>query len=175
MKKGTLFLSVSLITCLSLFSFQCSDDDDDLTSGDVNYSTFAAIEADTTLTFFMQALKASGLEEMLRGNQGPYTIFAPTNSVFARVDSAVLDTLLAHAQDSLRTVLEYHIVRSQLSVNDLKASDSVTTLQGSKIDVDTTLAGGVRLNSSANVDLNGVTTDNGVVYKINGLLIPRRL
>ena len=60
-----------------------------------------------------QALEQAGMIETLRG-EGPFTVFAPTDTAFAAVPEATMSTLLApENRETLRTLLGYHVVEGE--------------------------------------------------------------
>merc|ERR1719183_2236311 len=62
------------------------------------------------LSTLVTAVKAAGLVNTLSG-KGPFTVFAPTNEAFAKLDKRVLEYLLEPAhKDKLQKLLTYHVV-----------------------------------------------------------------
>ena len=90
-------------------------------------------EASTLVT----AVTAAGLGETLSGT-GPFTVFAPSNAAFAKVDKATLDGLLKpESKDKLAALLKYHVVAGNVKSGDLakliadgKGTATVKTLNG---------------------------------------------
>ena len=64
------------------------------------------------LSTLVAAVKAAGLVDTLNG-PGPFTIFAPTNDAFAKIDKATLDQLLADPKGALTKILTYHVIAGQ--------------------------------------------------------------
>jgi len=129
------------------------------------------------------ALKAADLVNALSGD-GPFTVFAPTNDAFAKIDVKTLNSLLEPKNKSLlAAILTYHVVPGNLMASDVvKAlkkgggTVEVTTLNGQKLKV---VKGdkGIWL-----VDQNGnkspiVKTDivakNGVIHVIGDVVMPK--
>ena len=68
------------------------------------------------------ALKAADLVEALQG-VGPFTVFAPTNDAFAKIDSETLNSLLEKDnQKSLANILTYHVISSKIVATDVVAA-----------------------------------------------------
>ena len=63
------------------------------------------------------AVVAAGLVETLSG-EGPFTVFAPTDSAFANLPEGTLDAVLAD-NDLLTSILTYHVVGSTALSTDL--------------------------------------------------------
>jgi uncharacterized surface protein with fasciclin (FAS1) repeats len=71
-------------------------------------------------TTLVAAVKAAGLVDTLQG-PGPFTVFAPTNSAFAKLPAGTVDSLLKpESKPTLTKVLTYHVVPGRLSSVDLK-------------------------------------------------------
>jgi len=128
------------------------------------------------------ALKAADLVGALQGD-GPFTVFAPTNDAFAKLDSNTLSSLLeAKNQKALANILTYHVVSGKLT-----ATDVVSALKSGNGSVDLTALNGQVINVMQKdgkiwlKDLNGnyseiVATDvmgsNGVIHVINTVVMP---
>jgi uncharacterized surface protein with fasciclin (FAS1) repeats len=68
------------------------------------------------------ALKAAGLVGALQA-EGPFTVFAPTNAAFAKIDSKTLNALLEEKnQKALANILTYHVVSGKLTATDVVAA-----------------------------------------------------
>jgi uncharacterized surface protein with fasciclin (FAS1) repeats len=112
------------------------------------------------------ALQAAGLVETLKG-KGPFTVFAPTDTAFAKIPKAQLDALLAD-KAKLTAVLTYHVVSGAVMSKDVKAG-MVKTVQGSSLTVST--MGGVKVDN-ANVTAVDIIADNGVIHVIDTVVLP---
>ena len=129
------------------------------------------------------ALKAADLVGALQGD-GPFTVFAPTNDAFAKLDSKTLSSLLEKEnQKALANILTYHVVSGKLA-----ASDVVAALKKGNGSVDLTALNGQVINVMQKdgkiwlKDSNGnyseiVATDvmgsNGVIHVINTVVMPK--
>lgn len=131
----------------------------------------------------VSAVTAAGLGEMLSG-PGPYTIFAPTNAAFEKIDSATLDTLMsAEGTEDLTGILQYHVVEGNVDAATLTQAITDAGEEGYTI----TTAGGGTLTAMMDGD-NVVLTDaaggtstvtatdveasNGVIHVIDTVLMP---
>jgi uncharacterized surface protein with fasciclin (FAS1) repeats len=91
----------------------------DIAAGNKDFSTLVA------------AVKAAGFVETLSGD-GPFTVFAPTNSAFEALPKDALDDLLKpENKDKLKGILTYHVVSGKVMAADVKAGD-VATVNGAK-------------------------------------------
>lgn len=113
------------------------------------------------------ALKAADLVDTLNG-EGPFTVFAPTDAAFAALPEGALEGLLAD-KAKLTAVLTLHVVAGKAEAADVVGLDSVTTVQGKTLDIDT--ANGVSVGG-ANVVQADVGASNGVIHVIDRVILP---
>jgi uncharacterized surface protein with fasciclin (FAS1) repeats len=124
---------------------------------------------DKSLTTLVKALKAAGLVETLSG-EGPFTVFAPTNDAFAQLPKGTLTKLLKpENQEQLKKILTYHVVSGSVKSKMLK-SGKVDTVEGSPITVK--IKGKKVMINNANVTKADIKTSNGVVHKIDRVIMP---
>ena len=64
------------------------------------------------LSTLVSAVGAAELVDTLNG-PGPFTIFAPANDAFAKIDKATLERLLADPKGDLTNILTYHVVAGE--------------------------------------------------------------
>lgn len=120
-------------------------------------------------TTLVAALKAAECVDVL-SNAGPFTVFAPTNDAFNKLPAGTVEDLLKPEKKSdLRNVLEYHVTTSSLKEEYFKDGMTIGMVNGSKLTV-SVKDGKIKVND-ANV-LAVVPASNGMVYVIDGVLIP---
>jgi transforming growth factor-beta-induced protein len=118
----------------------------------------------------LAAVKAAGLADTLSG-KGPFTVFAPTDAAFAKLDKDTLASLLKPENKAkLTAILTYHVVAGQLPAAALAGKREVTTLQGATLPVETAKSG-VRIGAAGVVSAD-VAATNGVVHAIDTVLLP---
>tara|TARA_B100000780_G_scaffold33686_1_gene21069 strand:+ start:4285 stop:4803 length:519 start_codon:yes stop_codon:yes gene_type:complete len=129
------------------------------------------------------ALKAADLVGALQGD-GPFTVFAPTNDAFAKIDAKTLNSLLEEKnQKVLANILTYHVVSGKLAASDVVAalekgngSVELTALNGEVISV-MQKDGKIWLKDSNGNYSEIVATDvmgsNGVIHVINTVVMPK--
>ena len=93
-----------LLLAIPLLSFSCSDDDDDNGTSDKNIVEIA--QGTASLSTLVDALERAGLTEALSGD-GPFTVFAPSNDAFAKLDPDVLNNIIS-TPSLLTSLLQYH-------------------------------------------------------------------
>ena len=94
-------------------------------------------------TTLVSTLKTANLVSILKG-KGPFTVFAPTDEVFAKIPKAELGGLLKN-KARLKAVLTYHLVPGKHMSKDL-VSGEVKTVQGSTVMIST--LGGTMVNDA---------------------------
>ena len=115
------------------------------------------------------AVVASGLAETLSGD-GPFTVFAPTDSAFALLPEGLVETLLEDPSGQLTTILMHHVYGGSALSTDLSDGMMVTTLAETELEV-TIDSTGVYIGG-AMVVIADLTADNGVVHVIDAVLVP---
>jgi uncharacterized surface protein with fasciclin (FAS1) repeats len=134
-------------------------------------------------TTLVAAVKAAGLVDTLQG-AGPFTVFAPTNAAFQKLQAGTVDTLLkAENKPALAKVLTYHVVAGRLSSADLKkqikagkGTASLKTVSGGTLWAMTQgnevvlkdEKGGMAMVTQANV-----FQSNGVIHVIDTVVLPQ--
>ena len=116
------------------------------------------------------AVQAAELVETLK-SKGPFTVFAPTDEAFSKLDKATLESLLKpENKDQLVAILTYHVVAGKVMSTDITGNMKPATVNGSTINI--TLNNGKVMINDATVISADVNTDNGVIHVIDTVLIP---
>ena len=105
------------------------------------------------------------LVDTLNGSE--FTVFAPVDDAFAKVDAATIDTLKTDSA-LLTKVLTYHVVSGQIEPSSIAGSH--TTVEGQSLEV--TGSGNSLMVNGAQVICGGVQTANATVYLIDTVLMP---
>jgi len=115
------------------------------------------------------ALRVAGLIEALK-DEGPFTVFAPTDDAFEKVPAqALTDLLRPEHKEKLTAILTYHVVPGKVTAHEAANLDSATTLQGQSLKI--TKQDGLRVNQ-AKVIAPDVEASNGVIHVIDAVLMP---
>jgi len=120
------------------------------------------------LSTLVTALTAGGLTGTLSGT-GPFTVFAPTNEAFAKIETKALNALLANKAE-LDKILEYHVLAANLHMKELMSVKIAKTLEGENVNVSD--AGGVIKVDNAKVLKADIGASNGIVHVIDTVLMP---
>jgi uncharacterized surface protein with fasciclin (FAS1) repeats len=109
MKKLVLILTIAMTVGLSTNS-SAQGTVVDVAVGNEDFSTLVA------------ALTAADLVSALQA-EGPFTVFAPTDAAFAKIDSETLNSLLkVENKKALANILTYHVVSGKLTATDVVAA-----------------------------------------------------
>ncbi len=100
-------------------------------------------------------------------NGGEFTVFAPTDEAFAKLDPATIETLKTDSA-LLTKILTYHVVPGQASPAQVVGTHK--TVEGSDLTV-TGMGSHLKVND-ASVVCGGVATANAQVYLIDTVLMP---
>ena len=128
------------------------------------------------------AVTAAGLAETLSGS-GPFTLFAPTNDAFAKLDKATFDGLLKpESKAKLAALLKYHVVAGNVKAADLakliadgNGTATVKTLNGGSLKA--RMNGDKIVLTDAKGGKSTVTTadlvaSNGTVHMVDTVVMP---
>lgn len=115
------------------------------------------------------AVTAANLVETLQG-EGPFTVFAPTDSAFAAIQSEVDKLLKPENKEKLSQILTYHVVSGEFMAEDLEDGQELTTVEGSTLKVKVK-DGKVRVGN-AQVTSADIEASNGVIHVIDKVLLP---
>lgn len=146
-------------------------------AGDGSFSGMAKDPAATAashnpvLSTLVSAVTAAKLADTLNG-PGPFTIFAPANDAFGKIDKMTLDTVLADPTGALTKILTYHVVAGQkLDANALVKAGTEMTVNGGSVTI--TEANGTLMVNDAKVICGNVETANAKVFIIDTVLMPQ--
>lgn len=105
------------------------------------------------------------LVDTLNGDE--FTVFAPVDDAFAKIDPATIETLKTDSA-LLSSILTYHVVAGQITPDEIVGMHP--TVQGGEVEV--TGEGDSLMVNDANVICGGVQTANATVYLIDSVLMP---
>lgn len=121
----------------------------------------------TTLTKAVSAQLNPNVNLVDTLNGAEFTVFAPTDEAFAKIDPATLETLKTDS-DLLTNILTYHVVPGQAAPEAVVGEHA--TVQGATVNV-TGTPDHLMVNN-ASVVCGGVQTANATVYLIDTVLMP---
>ena len=128
--------------------------------------------ANTNLTTLVTALTAADLVTTLADESATFTVFAPTNDAFAKIDADALSALLAD-KDALTAILLKHVV-SDTEINSVAAYGAngtmVTTAGGDMVLVSIDAETGMLMIGGAKVTITDIYATNGVIHVIDTVI-----
>ncbi len=123
----------------------------------------------TELSTFRDLVIKAGLWNFFQA-PGPYTLFAPDNSAFAKMDQNKLaDLQKPENRDTLAEFVNYHVIMGKYMSKHLK-DKAYRTVNGK--DVTVHIQNGHITVNNANVMQSDIEGPNGVAYIIDRPLIP---
>jgi uncharacterized surface protein with fasciclin (FAS1) repeats len=121
----------------------------------------------TTLASALSGKLNPGVNLVDTLNNGQFTVFAPTDDAFGKVDAATIEKLKTDPA-LLTSILTYHVVSGQADPTQVVGEH--TTLQGAPLTV--TGSGNDLQVNGANVVCGGIKTANATLYLVDTVLIP---
>jgi uncharacterized surface protein with fasciclin (FAS1) repeats len=142
-----------------------SDMNDVMSQGNV---VQVAIESKDHSTL-VAALKAADLVATL-SKEGPFTVFAPTNTGFNKLPAGTLDNLLKpENKGELTNILQYHVSMGVFKYEDFIDGQIIGQINGN--DVKMSVKNGKVMINGATV-VASAPASNGIVHVIDGVLLP---
>jgi uncharacterized surface protein with fasciclin (FAS1) repeats len=127
--------------------------------------------ADANFSTLVSLLKATGLDEVLADQDGEFTVFAPTNTAFAKLPKETLASLARPENaEQLKQILTYHVVKGAVTSDQLSDGEKVKTVSGKKVTV--RIDGGSILVNASGVTKADIKAGNGVIHVIDTVLLP---
>lgn len=125
-----------------------------------------------SFTTLITALEATGLDDVLANEARSFTVFAPTDAAFSKLDPADLTALL-NDPDTLSDILLYHVLAdAEVNSSTAIAAAGTTLTMANTDDVGVALSGSdLFVNNSQVIDPD-VDANNGVIHAIDTVLIP---
>jgi uncharacterized surface protein with fasciclin (FAS1) repeats len=120
------------------------------------------------LTLLLKGIHLAELTDILN-SEVSFTILAPTDDVFRQLPPEEVESLFENIP-KLKRVLLYHVLFGDVRSDDLVEIDESPTVEGSIIAVDH-LDGKIHVNDAQVTELD-LLASNGVIHKINGILMP---
>ncbi|AZH82924.1 fasciclin domain-containing protein [Plantibacter sp. PA-3-X8] len=107
------------------------------------------------------------LVDTLNGSE--FTVFAPVDDAFKKIDAATIDSLKTpEGAATLTSILTYHVIPGQIAPSDIDGEQ--TTVEGGTVKVEGS-GDNITVNG-AKVICGGVKTANATVYLIDSVLMP---
>jgi PGF-CTERM protein len=135
--------------------------------------TIAQIVANNTNeSILLSLLKKTNLTDVLNGT-GNFTVFAPDNAAFNKVNASTLADLQNNTT-ALTRVLLYHVIPTKMLSNSFTGNGTLQTVNGLALPYSVngtkvTLGSG---NNTATITKADINATNGEIHIVDGVLIP---
>ncbi len=127
------------------------------------------VNVDKNMTTLKKSVNASGLDQVL-SSTGPFTVFAPSDRAFGKLDKSVLDNLLKPENKAkLVNMLNHHVVAGKIQFKDLKDGEKLKAVDGKELLVH--VKDGAVSIDGANIEQHDVLTSNGVIHSLDAVMI----
>ena len=149
----------------------CDDDDDTTQTGAADDPAAAGnivevASASGSFTTLVAALEATGLDAVLADESQDFTVFAPTDEAFAKIDTSGL------SNDQLKDILLYHVVPGEIDSTVAAAASGTTVTTANTDDIGVALQGSDLFINASRVEIPDVDASNGVIHVIDSVLLP---
>ncbi|NVN92251.1 MAG: fasciclin domain-containing protein [Desulfuromonadales bacterium] len=124
------------------------------------------VRNDSTLTTLAGLLEKAGLATLL-GEAGGYTLFAPNDAAFLRMD---IGKTLEDPKELMET-LKYHLISKKLTAAEIGTSDSIDTEYYKPLTV--VLEEGEPMIDNAKFVTTDIECSNGVIQIIDNVFKPK--
>jgi uncharacterized surface protein with fasciclin (FAS1) repeats len=172
--KKVIFIISTFVLVLTATNVNAQSKSQDIVDIAVSVDDFSTLVA---------ALKAADLVGALQGD-GPFTVFAPVNAGFAKIDADVLNSLLQPENKAqLAAILTYHVVAGKIAAADVvkalemgKGKAALTTLNGGTLTAVQKDGGIFLMDANGNyskIAKTDVMASNGVIHIIEDVVMPK--
>ena len=127
------------------------------------------VNVDKHLTTLKKAVMASDLDQVL-SSTGPYTVFAPSDTAFEKLDKGVMENLLKpENKTKLADFLNYHVVQGKINFKDFKDGEKLKTVNGKELRVQVK-NGEVTINDFK-IKSYDTKISNGVIHSLESVMV----
>ena len=125
---------------------------------------YQVLEDNRETSSFAAAVQKAGLDARLNSD-GPYTIFAPTNSALSRIGTRINQ----NNPSALRRFLLNHILTGMATKRHITAMSKAPTLGGLTLRIQEDREGNITVNNVSIARFN-IRARNGIIHVIDGVL-----
>ena len=129
---------------------------------------------DARFTTLVALVEQAGLADKLNA-EGEYTVFAPTNAAFEKLDPALVEKLKSgEANDTLKSILKAHVVKGEtMSTALVEGDNTIATM--SDVDLIVRKTGDSVTIGNATVVAADIDASNGVIHAVDTVMVPADL
>ena len=180
-KNTVLLILLSFTVAFSFSQVNNSIEVDQYFEDSILYSTTTSGQHNT----LSQAVLAADLHQVL-DNDGPYTVFAPSDAAFNKWPGQKMDELLQpHNKSELQSLITYHIIAGRITASKIlkamcrgEGEASFTTVQGNTL---TARMDGIEIvleddfGNQARITMADQNRCNGVIHVIDSVVMPTKI
>ena len=136
--------------------------------------TATAASNNPLLSTLVAAVGAADLGDTLNDTSASYTVFAPFNGAFDKLDPATVDALTTDPEqkDALTDILTYHVhAGDKMDVDALAEAGTLDMVNGDTVEIEAS-GDTLKINGESMVICGNVTTANATVHIIDTVLMP---
>jgi uncharacterized surface protein with fasciclin (FAS1) repeats len=126
--------------------------------------------ADGRFTTLVAAVQAAGLVETLQG--GDWTVFAPTDDAFAKLDLNAHNVASAFSKAELADILLYHVLDGGVTSDVAKTVLGDITMASGKLAGLKYFDGSLYVNDDSKVIIENIVAANGVIHVVDTVILP---
>ena len=126
------------------------------------------VNVEKNMTTLKKSVHASGLDQVLSGT-GPYTVFAPTDIAFGKLDKGIMENLLKpENKTKLADLINRHVVSGKINFKDLKEGEKLKTVSGRELLVH--VKDGQTTVDGAKIKDRDVQAANGIIHSVETVM-----
>jgi uncharacterized surface protein with fasciclin (FAS1) repeats len=127
------------------------------------------VNVEKNMTTLKKTVLATGLDQVLSG-KGPFTVFAPSDTAFGKLDKSVIENLLKpENKTKLTDLLNHHVVAGKINFKDLKDGEKLKTMNGKELIVH--MKDGNATVDGAKIQGHDVEATNGVIHTLDSVML----
>ncbi len=127
------------------------------------------VNVEKNMTTLKKTVLATGLDQVLSG-KGPFTVFAPSDTAFGKLDRSVMENLLKpENKTKLTDLLNHHVVVGKINFKDLKDGEKLKTVNGKELIVH--MKDGNATVDGAKIQGHDVEATNGVIHTLDTVML----
>lgn len=126
------------------------------------------LAAEPEMSLLRSGLKVTGLYDLLQ-EDGPFTIFAPTDLSFAQLDNGLLGNWQKpHYYAYLSVVLSHHIVKGKIYPDQLESGAVLYSIDGQRLQV--ILNADMVTVNNARITRKDIVATNGIMHHVGDVI-----
>jgi uncharacterized surface protein with fasciclin (FAS1) repeats len=126
------------------------------------------VNTDKNMTTLKKGVHASDLDQLL-SSRGPFTVFAPVDFAFEKMEAGTMNKLLEpENKTALTSLINLHVVSGKINFKDLKDGEKLKSLAGKELRVKIT-GNEVHINEAL-IQNHDIKTTNGVMHTLDTVL-----